>query len=50
MNKDLEAILKQVDLLPLEEQQELLRILQLLLATNQPVPEPVEQIEREGNE
>ncbi|OPX85331.1 MAG: hypothetical protein A4E53_03549 [Pelotomaculum sp. PtaB.Bin104] len=35
MNKDLEAILKQVDLLPMEEQRELLRILQLMLATGQ---------------
>ncbi|MDD4169198.1 MAG: hypothetical protein PHD36_02865 [Desulfotomaculaceae bacterium] len=37
MNKELEAILKQVDLLPIEEQRELLRILQLLLATKEPV-------------
>ncbi|MDF9409563.1 MAG: hypothetical protein A4E52_00571 [Pelotomaculum sp. PtaB.Bin013] len=31
MNKQLEAILKQVDLLPVDQQRELLRILQLLL-------------------
>ncbi|MCG9968047.1 hypothetical protein L9W92_08295 [Pelotomaculum terephthalicicum JT] len=31
MNKQLEAILKQVDLLPADQQRELLRILQLLL-------------------
>jgi len=35
MNKELEAILKQVDLLPVEQQRELLRILQLLLAIPQ---------------
>jgi len=33
MNKQLEAILKQVDLLPADQQRELLRILQLLLPT-----------------
>jgi len=40
MNKELEAILKQVDLLPVEQQRELLRILQLLLAVPQQEPEP----------
>lgn len=32
MNKQLETILKQVDLLPVDQQKELLRIMQLLLA------------------
>lgn len=52
MNKDLEAILKQVDLLPVGEQRELLRILQLLLATNQPVlpPDPDAPVKPEGHE
>lgn len=36
MPKELEAVLKQVDLLPLEQQKELLRILQLLLAKPRP--------------
>lgn len=34
--KPLETVLKQVDLLPLEQQKELLRILQLLLAVPPP--------------
>lgn len=38
MNKQLEAILKQVDLLPADQQRELLRILQLLLAVPQSDP------------
>lgn len=37
MNKDLEAIFKKIDLLPIGEQRELLRILKLLLE-----PEPPE--------
>jgi len=38
MNKQLEAILKQVDLLPVDQQRELLRILRLLLPASQPEP------------
>lgn len=45
MNKDLEAILKQVDLLPMEEQRELLRILQLMLATGQSALPPDKEAE-----
>jgi len=35
MDKKLEAIFKQIDLLSLEQQKELLRILQLMLAASQ---------------
>lgn len=40
MNKDLEAIFKKIDLLPIGEQRELLRILKLLLEPEPPVLPP----------